>query len=175
VEESLHIEAYKIEQKSSKTNGRSTHKKPTSAQNHERNRANNRLHIKSPKRTSKIEQKRTNRKLREEANKSGDQSPKSRQQERNTAFIAAQIAASNWQKSCEDQSKEANISSKWSFYCSPMQPKSTEITQRPIQRSQHFEKRRLLLQPILQPNAAFYRAQTRRRPDREKAKPKLAI
>jgi hypothetical protein len=46
----------------------------------------------APKRTSKIEQKRTNRKLREEANKSGDQSPKSRQQERNRAFIAAQCS-----------------------------------------------------------------------------------
>jgi hypothetical protein len=68
--------------------------------------------------------KSNSQKTREEANKSGGQSPKSQQQEQNAAFIAA----SNRQKWGADQSKEADISTKWSpnwsLYCSPMQPLS---------------------------------------------------
>jgi hypothetical protein len=56
--------------------------------------ANSRLQ-KKPKRTSKIGQKPTFRELREEANESGDQSTKTRQQWQNADFIAA----SNRQKS----------------------------------------------------------------------------
>jgi hypothetical protein len=72
---------------------------------------------KKPKRTSKIGQKQANRKRREEANESEGQSPKSRQQERNTTFIAAKCSLYR-QKSRADQSKEAENTSNCGYYCS---------------------------------------------------------
>jgi hypothetical protein len=47
--------------------------------------------------------------------------------------------------------KEQERIRKCSFYCSQMQPLSTELGCRPIQRRQSFGQ----MQPILQPNAAF--------------------
>jgi hypothetical protein len=48
VEEALHKEAYKLEKKSSKTNARSTHKKPTNHQNHKKKSRQQLLSHKKP-------------------------------------------------------------------------------------------------------------------------------